>query len=83
MVGPVPALVIDPHTPTTLYAGTAGGVYKSTDGGASWKAASTGILEQGIEAMSYRSSNINHALCSYKPQRLQKHRWRRELEWYQ
>src|SRR3989449_3553889 len=32
------ALAIDPLTPTTLYAGTSGGVFKSTDGGASWSA---------------------------------------------
>src|SRR6266850_2477863 len=34
----VTALAIDPLTPTTLYAGTAGGVFKSMDGGASWSA---------------------------------------------
>jgi len=32
--GNIQALAIDPHTPTTLYAG--GGVFKSTNGGASW-----------------------------------------------
>src|SRR5438128_6635374 len=33
----IPTLAIDPLTPTTLYAGTyGGGVFKSTDGGASW-----------------------------------------------
>lgn len=33
----ITALVIDPLTPTTLYAGTSySGVFKSTDGGASW-----------------------------------------------
>jgi len=32
----ISALAIDPLTPTTLYAGTAGGVFKSMDGGASW-----------------------------------------------
>jgi len=51
-LGVVSSLVIDPLTPTTLYAGTlgqeltyphelsegAGGVYKSTDGGANWSA---------------------------------------------
>src|SRR3989442_1489791 len=40
----VPALAIDPQTPTTLYAGTSGsGVFKSTDGGASWSAVNTGL----------------------------------------
>src|SRR5688572_1798880 len=44
------ALAIDPVTPTTLYAGTLdpagtgrGGVYKSTNGGASWTAINTGL----------------------------------------
>ena len=27
------ALIIDPQTPTTVYAGTPSGVFKSTDGG--------------------------------------------------
>jgi|SRR6267142_438852 len=37
---PIPALAIDPLTPTTLYAGTygGGGLFKSTDGGANWVA---------------------------------------------
>ena len=34
----VRALAIDPQTPTTLYAGTVGGVFKSSDGGVSWTA---------------------------------------------
>src|SRR5882762_4679096 len=34
----ISALVIDPLTPTTLYAGTPGGMFKSTDGGATWSA---------------------------------------------
>jgi hypothetical protein len=37
------ALAIDPAAPATLYAGTDGGVFKSTNGGASWRAASTGL----------------------------------------
>src|SRR5437016_4226510 len=37
-------LVIDPVTPTTLYAGIElGGVYKSTNGGGSWSAVDTGL----------------------------------------
>jgi photosystem II stability/assembly factor-like uncharacterized protein len=31
-------LAIDPHTPTTLYASTSVGVFKSTDGGGHWSA---------------------------------------------
>ena len=40
----IAALAIDPSTPTTLYAGTSGGgVFKSTDGGGSWRAINTGL----------------------------------------
>jgi len=39
--GPVTALAINPVTPSTLYAGTDGGVFKSTDGGTSWRAVNT------------------------------------------
>jgi photosystem II stability/assembly factor-like uncharacterized protein len=45
----VEALAIDPTTPSTLYAGSDGGVFgvsKSTDGGRTWVAANTG-LEDG------------------------------------
>src|SRR5437867_3877863 len=33
---PIYSLAIDPGPPTTVYAGTGGGVFKSTDGGANW-----------------------------------------------
>jgi photosystem II stability/assembly factor-like uncharacterized protein len=41
--GSVYCLVPDPSHPSTLYAGTAAGVFKSNDGGASWQAASSGM----------------------------------------
>ena len=34
--GPVLSIAIDPATPSTIYAGTYGGVFKSTDSGATW-----------------------------------------------
>jgi photosystem II stability/assembly factor-like uncharacterized protein len=34
--GSVNALAIDPQSPATVYAGTSNGLYKSTDGGATW-----------------------------------------------
>ncbi|MBI2323034.1 MAG: hypothetical protein HYU88_13315 [Chloroflexi bacterium] len=47
----MPALAIDPLTPTTLYAGTWGaGMFKSTNGGASWSAVNTGYLNTGYIA---------------------------------
>ncbi|MGQ9568633.1 MAG: hypothetical protein ACUVWW_11370, partial [Anaerolineae bacterium] len=39
--GTIYALAIDPATPTTLYAGTWGGVFKSTNGGGNWSAVNT------------------------------------------
>ena len=41
--GPVTALAIDPTTPTTLYAATYGGVFKSTSGGSTWSTVNTGL----------------------------------------
>lgn len=47
--GTITALTIDPKTPTTLYAGTlVGGVYKSIDGGESWQAINTGLVDVNI-----------------------------------
>ena len=37
------ALVIDPSAPATIYAGTAGGVFKSSNRATSWSASSTGL----------------------------------------
>src|SRR5256885_4500564 len=42
---------IDPETPTTLYAGTYGGVFKSTDGGGSWSAANVGLSATSVLAL--------------------------------
>src|SRR5450830_726295 len=39
--GNIGCLAIDPLTPTTLYASTNGGVYRSTDSGATWTAVNT------------------------------------------
>ena len=46
------ALAIDPSMPTTLYAGTnSNGVYKSTDGGASWSAVTSGLIYLSVRAL--------------------------------
>ncbi len=56
----VVALAIDPETPATVYAGVnntlpsgtlKNGVYKSEDGGTTWKLASTGLPEAGVVAL--------------------------------
>ena len=38
-------LAMDPSSPETVYAGTDEGVFKSTDGGASWIAANSGLAD--------------------------------------
>jgi cysteine-rich repeat protein len=46
--GSILSLAIDPTSPQTVYAGTNGGVFKSTDGGSSWSTASKGLTDSGI-----------------------------------
>ncbi len=42
-VGSVTAVAVDPVSPNSVYAGTAQGVFKSTDAGLSWALSSTGL----------------------------------------
>jgi photosystem II stability/assembly factor-like uncharacterized protein len=50
--GRVISLVINPITPTILYAGAHfGGVFRSTDSGAHWVAANTGLPRDGYSAL--------------------------------
>jgi hypothetical protein len=41
--GAILSLAIDPVTPATLYAGTIGGVFISTDGGETWSEVGAGL----------------------------------------
>jgi len=56
------ALALDPQTPATLYAGTnflgktGGGVFKSTDGGASWSAVNAGLTNLQVKTLALDSS---------------------------
>src|ERR1035441_2875425 len=46
------ALAIDPSSPATLYAGEyGGGVFKSSNGGTSWSASSSGLTNLGVLAL--------------------------------
>ncbi|MBI4527787.1 MAG: DUF11 domain-containing protein [Deltaproteobacteria bacterium] len=47
----VSALKIEPGMPQAIYAGTAAGVFKSTDANASWVLASTGLTNTDIRAL--------------------------------
>src|SRR5262249_52906074 len=42
------AVAIDPSTPTTLYAGTTGGVFKSTNAGTNWAAMNAGLTSSNV-----------------------------------
>ena len=42
---------MDPSAPATLYAGTVGGVFKSTNGGGSWTAINTGLTNTEVQAL--------------------------------
>jgi photosystem II stability/assembly factor-like uncharacterized protein/lysophospholipase L1-like esterase len=46
--GSINTLAIDPQTPTTLYAATGNGVFKSEDGGGSWDAANNGLTNRFV-----------------------------------
>ncbi|MET0622577.1 MAG: SBBP repeat-containing protein, partial [Pyrinomonadaceae bacterium] len=51
----VTALLVDPASPSTVYAGTSGGgVFKSTDGGANWSPSSTGLANKTVQALALR-----------------------------
>ncbi|HYD47971.1 MAG TPA: DUF4215 domain-containing protein [Terriglobales bacterium] len=62
-MGPVlvNALLIDPDSPTTVYAATTGGMFKSTDGAGSWTAASDGMGTTQVVALK-RAPGLNGAL---------------------
>ncbi len=52
VVGRINALAIDPATPATLYAGTEdSGVFKSSDGGATWRAVNAGLTSLIVRAL--------------------------------
>lgn len=71
----VEEIAIDRNNPSVLYAAISvifldarGGVYKSTDGGASWTAANSGIFAARIDSVAVDPSNSNvvWAGCNYR-----------------
>lgn len=48
VVPAITALIIDPKDAATLYAGTPVGIYRSTDGGASWSTFNDGITQSPV-----------------------------------
>jgi hypothetical protein len=49
--------VIDPLTPTTLYAGTDEGIFESTNGGSNWLLFDVGLPDIDIYALAIDSTN--------------------------
>lgn len=49
--GLVHSLAIDPHNPRVLYAATGNGVFRTTDGGGAWKAASVGLPRVAVDSL--------------------------------
>ncbi len=50
-------LAVDPKTPQTVYAGTLGGVFKTTNGGTAWTAVNAGLTNTSVEALAIDPSN--------------------------
>lgn len=60
-LGRVNAIIVDPNTPTTYYAGApAGGIWKSTDSGGMWTPLSDDLPQIGVSgiAIDYNDSDI-------------------------
>lgn len=55
------ALAVDPLSPGTVYAGTSRGVLKSTDGGANWRAANSGLRVSSTLVIDSRNPNTIYA----------------------
>jgi hypothetical protein len=53
----VRALAIDPLTPSTLYAGTWGGVFRSTDASNTWMAVNNGLTSLGVLTVAIDPTN--------------------------
>ncbi len=57
-VGPVYAMAIDPSNSDIMYTGSSTlGVYKTTDAGATWNAANTGLLNTAVLSLAISASN--------------------------
>src|SRR6266404_2340121 len=55
--GYVGALAINPQNPSTVYAGTSGGIFKSIDAGKSWSAVNSGLTTFDIANLSIDPQN--------------------------
>ncbi len=74
------SVIVDPDQPSILYAPTMEGVYKSTDGGRSWRKASTGFGNSGSQQLSSRSDYSLDSVRGHERRDLPIHRWRNRLD---
>ena len=56
-------LEVDPTTPPTVFAGTAGGVFMSADSGVTWTASNTGLTSINISALGVDPANGNNVFA--------------------
>src|SRR5207237_10010550 len=63
------ALDIDPQNPSTVYLGTSRGVFKTTNGGATWQAMNSGLSATDVIALAIdpRDSGILYAVTDASP----------------
>ncbi len=54
------AIALDPTAPTTIYAGTEDGIFKTTDGGQTWQLANAGIMGTIYSNMVVDPTNPNY-----------------------
>lgn len=57
-------LALDPSNPQTLYAGTEDEVCKSSDGGGSWVASSSGFPNSGVVCLAFDPSGTLYAVTA-------------------
>jgi photosystem II stability/assembly factor-like uncharacterized protein len=50
-------LVIDPETPSVIYAGTSGGVFMTTDGGENWTSILAGMFHHNVTSLALDAHN--------------------------
>src|SRR5438876_9241131 len=55
--GAVNGVAVDPVNPSTVYAGTGGGAYRSLDAGASWRLRSSGLTTSELTTMAVAPSD--------------------------
>ncbi|HNW60091.1 MAG TPA: hypothetical protein PKI62_10485 [bacterium] len=59
----VQCIAVQPDHPNTLYVGLFDGLYKSTDGGASWRAITSGLISRDINAIEIVASRPEVVYC--------------------